>query len=310
MRFLSRVPKIDFMGIRNPMVGFSVLLSIAAVILLVMRGLALGIDFTGGVLVEVGYPEPVPLEDVRNDLAQGGFGSATVQYFGTSTDVMIRLAPDVAEDSARTSARVIEALQASGAKPELRRLEFVGSAVGEELAIDGSLAALIALIGILIYVAFRFEWKFAVGAIVATMHDALVVLGWFALFGLEFDLTVLAAVLAMIGYSLNDTIVVYDRVRENFLEKRRAEPIEVINASVNQTLARTIVTGGTTLLVLFSLLNLGGTVVHNFSIALIVGVLIGTYSSIFVASSMLVWLGVTREDLLPPKDEGEVDELP
>ncbi|MGB1562283.1 MAG: protein translocase subunit SecF [Sinimarinibacterium flocculans] len=309
MRILSRVPNIDFMRLRVPAVGLSALLTVLAVLLIAFRGLSLGIDFTGGVLVEVSYPQSAPLEEVREALARADFEGASVQYFGTSQDVLIRLPPTADNDSAAISTAVLDALGTMEPAPELRRVEFVGSAVGDELAVDGGLAALFAIIGILIYVAFRFEWKFALGAIVATVHDALFVLGWFALLGIEFDLPTLAAVLAVIGYSLNDTIVIYDRIRENFLDLRKASPSEVINVSVNQTLARTIVTGGTTLFVLVALFYLAGSAVHNFAIALIVGVLVGTYSSIFVGSAMVLWLGVTREDLLPPA-ETEIDDMP
>lgn len=310
MRFFSRVPRFDFMAIRRPMMAVSILLTVLALGLVLGKGLHLGLDFTGGALVEIGYERPVELNTLRADLDAAGLSSAVVQYFGTTSDVLIRLVPEDAESSADLSNRIIAALTAGGEPLELRRVEFVGPQVGDELAVDGALAAIFALIGILVYVAFRFEWKFALGSIVATLHDAILVLGWFALFGLEFNLTVLAAILALIGYSLNDTIVVYDRIRENFLEQRRASALEVVNLSVNQTLARTIVTGGTTLLVLTSLFFLGGTVVHEFSIALIVGIIVGTYSSVFVASAMVIFLGVSREDLLPPQDDEEIDALP
>lgn len=310
MQLFATNPNIDFMRVRWPAGIFSILLLVASIVLLATRGLNPGIDFKGGVLVELGYEQPVELSSVRQALSDAQLGSASVQYFGTQTDVLVRMAPDETADAAAISDRILAALRTVGQSPEMRRVEFVGAAVGDELAIDGALAALFALIGILIYVAFRFEWKFAVGAIAATSHDAIIVLGWFSLLGLEFDLTVLAAVLATIGYSLNDTIVVYDRVRERFLDLRRSEPVEVINSAVNQTLARTIVTSGTTLFVLLALFFLGGTVVHNFSTALIVGILVGTYSSIFVASGLLPMLGVKHEDLLPPQDEDEVDELP
>nr|WP_290574582.1 protein translocase subunit SecF [Algiphilus sp.] len=310
MRLFKSYPDVDFMRLRRPAGLFSIALLLACVVLLVTRGLNPGIDFSGGVLVELGYPESVELSTVREALAEAELGSASVQYFGTQTDVLVRMAPEDTENTAEISERVLNALRAVGQDPEVRRIEFVGAAVGDELAVDGALAALFALIGILIYVAFRFEWKFAVGAIAATAHDAIVVLGWFSLLGLEFDLTVLAAVLATIGYSLNDTIVVYDRVRETFLDLRRSEPVDVINTAVNQTLARTIVTSGTTLLVLFALFFFGGSVVHNFSVALIVGILVGTYSSIFIASGILPALGVKHEDLLPPQDDDEVDQMP
>jgi preprotein translocase subunit SecF len=303
MRILSRVPNINFMGIRKPMLVFAVVTTLVSLALVGLRGMNFGLDFSGGVLVEVSYPEPVSLDPVRAQLDDAGLVGATVQYFGSSTDVMIRLGPDAEDGADQISTRVVDALSAGGTALEVRRVEFVGPQVGDELATDGALAALFAIIGILIYVAFRFEWKFAVGSIVATVHDALLVLGWFALFGVEFDLTVLAAILALIGYSLNDTIVVYDRIRENFIDQRRASTVDVVNLSVNQTLARTIVTGGTTLFVLTSLFFLGGSAVHGFSIALIVGIIVGTYSSIFIASSMVLVLGVTREDLLPSQEE-------
>ncbi|ULQ46876.1 protein translocase subunit SecF [Flagellatimonas centrodinii] len=309
MRLLSRVPNINFMAIRRPMLAFAVVTTLVSLALVGLRGLNFGLDFSGGVLVEVVYAESVALDPVRARLDDAGLTGATVQYFGSSTDVMIRLGPDAAEGAGQISTRILEALSADGPALEVRRVEFVGPQVGDELATDGALAALFAIIGILIYVAFRFEWKFAVGSIVATVHDAFLVLGWFALLGIEFDLTVLAAILALIGYSLNDTIVVYDRIRENFIDQRRASTVDVVNLSVNQTLARTIVTGGTTLFVLTALFFLGGSAVHGFSIALIVGILVGTYSSVFIASSMVLVLGVTREDLLPPQDE-EIDETP
>lgn len=308
MRFLSRVPSIDFMAIRKPMLIFAVVTSVLSLALIGIRGLNFGLDFTGGVLVEVGYAESVELEPIRARIESLELGSSTVQYFGTTSDVMIRVAPQESEGSDAISTRILNALSAEGPTPELRRVEFVGPQVGEELANDGALAALIAVIGILIYVAFRFEWKFAVGSIAATVHDAILVLGAFALLGIEFDLTVLAAILALIGYSLNDTIVVYDRIRENFLEARRADTVDVVNLSVNQTLARTIVTGGTTLFVLTSLFFLGGAAVHGFSIALILGIVVGTYSSVFIASAMVIVLGVSREDMLPPQEE--IDETP
>ena len=309
MRFLSRAPNIDFMAVRKPMLGLSILLLLASAVILGVRGLNFGIDFSGGVLVEVGYPEAVELDDVRADLSNGGFSAASVQYFGTSSDVLIRLAPDAAESTAQLSDRIFAVLSAETPGLDLRRVEFVGPQVGEELAIDGGLAAIFALILILIYVAFRFEWKFAVGAVAATAHDAVVVLGYFALLGVEFDLSVLAAILAVIGYSLNDTIVVFDRVRENFLDMRKGGPLDIVNAAVNQTLARTLVTGVTTLAVLLALFFFGGEILHGFSVALIAGIIIGTYSSIFVASAVVVALGVTREDLLPPTQE-ELDEMP
>jgi len=309
MRFFSRVPRIDFMSVRKPMMVFAALVTVLSIGLVMARGLAFGLDFTGGVLIEVSFDGPVELDPIRSQLAGIGLEGATVQYFGTSSDVMIRAAPDDGADADEVSTQIITMLSAHvDLTPELRRVEFVGPQVGDELATDGALAALFAVIGILIYVALRFEWKFALGAITATIHDAVLTLGFFALVGIEFDLTVLAAILALIGYSLNDTIVVYDRIRENFIDARRSNPVDVVNLSVNQTLARTIVTGGTTLFVLCALFFVGGAAVHSFSIALIVGIIVGTYSSVFVASSMVILLGVTREDMLPKQEE--VDETP
>ena len=309
MRIFSRVPSIDFMRTRKPMLALSALLLIVSVVALAQRVMNFGIDFSGGVLVEVGYPQPVVLDELRDTLDNGGFQGATVQYFGTRSDVLIRLAPDDSESSDELSDRIFGVLEAQNPDVELRRVEFVGPQVGEELAVDGGLAAMFALILILIYIAFRFEWKFAIGAVAATAHDAVLVLGFFSLLQIEFDLSALAAVLAVIGYSLNDTIVVFDRVRENFLGSRSGGPLEIINGAVNQTLARTVVTGVTTLIVLICLFLYGGEILRGFSDALIVGIIVGTYSSIFVASAVVVQLGITREDLLPPTQE-ELDEMP
>ena len=309
MRIFSRVPSIDFMRTRKPMLALSALLLIVSVVALAQRGMNFGIDFSGGVLVEVGYPQPVVLDELRDTLDNGGFQGATVQYFGTRSDVLIRLAPDDSESSDELSDRIFGVLEAQNPDVELRRVEFVGPQVGEELAVDGGLAAMFALILILIYIAFRFEWKFAIGAVAATAHDAVLVLGFFSLLQIEFDLSALAAVLAVIGYSLNDTIVVFDRVRENFLGSRSGGPLEIINGAVNQTLARTVVTGVTTLIVLICLFLYGGEILRGFSDALIVGIIVGTYSSIFVASAVVVQLGLTREDFLPPTQE-ELDEMP
>ncbi|MCU0834978.1 MAG: protein translocase subunit SecF [Chromatiaceae bacterium] len=306
---------IDFMRWRWPaVIGSAVVLGLFLAVML-LRGFNLGLDFTGGTLIEVGYAEPVELSDVRATLAEAGFGGATVQHFGTSRDVMIRIAPQAGEEEAESvqlSDRVFASLRdAAGDAVELRRVEFVGPQVGEELREDGGLAMLFATIGILIYTAFRFEWRFAVGAVVALVHDVWFTLGIFSLFNLNFDLPVLAAVLAVIGYSLNDTIVIFDRVRENFRKVRKGTVIEIINQSLNETLSRTIITSGTTLLVLVVLYLFGGEVLEGFSFALLVGVLVGTYSTVYVATATVVWLGVSRADLMPVKKEGEeVDALP
>jgi preprotein translocase subunit SecF len=312
MQLFKKTTKIDFLGRRRIAYVFSLVLIAAAIGSLAVRGLNFGIDFTGGTLIELGYEQPVELAGVRQALDGGGFGGAVVQHFGTSRDVLIRLVPRDDVSSADLSTQVMRVLQQSGvAAPELRRVEFVGPQVGDELTEAGGLAMLYALAGILIYVGFRFEYRFALGSVAALVHDVLVVLGFFSLLQIDFDLSVLAAVLAVIGYSLNDTIVVFDRIRENFRKMRKGTTVEIMNGSVNQTLARTLMTSGTTLLVLLALYLVGGEVIRSFALALIVGVVIGTYSSIYVASPVTLVLGVSRSDLMPVKKEGaELDELP
>jgi preprotein translocase subunit SecF len=276
-----------------------------------VRGLNFGIDFTGGTLVEVGYPQAVELPVVREALSKDGFGDAVIQHFGTSKDVLVRLAPREDIESAVLSDRAFSAMQTVDSAADLRRVEFVGPQVGDELAEDGGMAMLYALIGILIYVALRFEYRFAVGSVIALVHDVMITIGFFALFQVEFDLPVLAAVLAVIGYSLNDTIVVFDRIRENFRKIRKGKSVEIINTSVNQTLSRTLITSGTTLLVLVALFLFGGKIIHGFALALIVGVVIGTYSSIYIASSSVLFMGVSRADLMPvQKEDGTQEEMP
>jgi len=285
---------------------------IISIVSLAVNGLKLGIDFTGGTLIEVGYQKAADLTVLRNTLDEAGFGDATVQNFGTAKDVLIRLKPHEGVSSADLSARVLEAINKTTAEPaSIRRVEFVGPQVGDDLAEDGFLALLYSTIGILIYVAWRFEWKFSTGAVIATFHDVIVTLGFFSVFGLEFDLTVLAAILALIGYSLNDTIVVYDRIRENFRSLRKTSTEEIMNISINVTLSRTIMTSLTVILVLVSLFFLGGETIRNFSIALLFGVVFGTYSSIFIASPMALLLGISPEDLMIPVKEGaEIDHRP
>ncbi|GAB6067641.1 protein translocase subunit SecF [Methylothermus subterraneus] len=301
MRPLSRF---DFMGKRYAALALSGCLIVLSLGSLVVRGLNLGLDFTGGTLIEMSYPAPVDLAKIRTLLVERGFADATVQRFGTTREILIRLPPDPELSSAALSDKVLAVLRAeSGAEPQLRRVEFVGPQVGEDLTEKGGLAVLFSLIGILIYVAWRFEYRFAAGAVLALVHDCLITLGFFSLTGLEFDLSVLAAVLAILGYSINDTIVVFDRIRENFRRMRRGETLEIINASINQTLSRTILTSGTTLLVVFALAWLGGEIIHNFALALIVGIAVGTYSSIYIASTLLVLLKLRREDLLVPERE-------
>ncbi len=293
------------MGKRKLALMLSLALIIISIVAMATRGLNLGIDFTGGTLVEVGYTESVELEPVRQALVANGFADAIVQHFGTSKDVLIRLPvadADEGEDKAALSNRVIDALAVTG-ELEMRRVEFVGPQVGDELRDKGGLAMLYALIGILIYVALRFEWRFSLGSVAALIHDVIIVVGFFAITQIEFDLTVLAALLAVIGYSLNDTIVVFDRIRENFRRIRKSTSEGVINTSINQTLSRTLMTSLTTLLVLLALFLFGGEVIHAFAIALIVGVLVGTYSSIYIASSSLLVLNVSKEDLMPVEKE-------
>ena len=303
---------INFIGNRNIALIFSAVLSIVSIGSLAVRGLQMGIDFTGGTLIEVGYQQAADLTVLRNTLDSSGFSDATVQNFGTTKDVLIRLKPHEDVSNVDLSAKVLEAINKTTKEPaSIRRVEFVGPQVGDDLAEDGFLALLYSTIGILIYVAWRFEWKFAVGSIIATFHDVIVTLGLFSILGLEFDLTVLAAILALIGYSLNDTIVVYDRIRENFRALRNKSTEEIMNISVNVTLSRTIMTSLTVLLVLVALFFLGGEVIHNFSIVLLFGVFFGTYSSIFIASPAALLLGLSPEDLMIPVKEGaELDNRP
>ncbi len=310
MRFFTRVPKINFMGQRKLGLWVSGILTVAALVLVMVRGLNLGIDFTGGVLVEVEYQQAVELDSVRSNLSTAGYDRAVVQFFGSSTAVLIRLPPIGDATSAQVSTNLLQALHAEERGISLRRIEFVGPQLGEELAEKGGLALLTAFIGIMIYIAFRFEWKFSVGAVAALIHDAVMMLGFLSLLWIEFDITTMAAILALIGYSLNETIVIFDRVRENLVHQRRADILDVVNLSVNQTLMRSVITHLTTLLVLFALLWLGGPSVHSFSSAMIFGVLVSLYSSIYISTNLAVVMGLKREDLLPPEDKEEIDETP
>jgi preprotein translocase subunit SecF len=312
MEFFKTDTHIDFMGKRRLMAVVLAALIAISLGAIIFRGLVLGLDFTGGTLIEVSYSTPVELADIREQLSQGGFGDAVVQHFGSPRDVMVRLAPRPGEDNAQLSNRVLAVLQESSTDSvDMRRAEHVGAQIGEELTEQGGLAMLFALIGILIYVAMRFEWRFALGAVLATIHDTVFTLGFFALFRIEFDLTVLAALLAVIGYSLNDTIVVFDRIRENFRRIRTGSVVDVMNVSINQTLSRTIMTSGTTLLVVVSLFIFGGQVIHGFALALIVGIVIGTVSSIYVASPLALWLGISRATMAVKKTpEEEAESMP
>ena len=300
---------INFMGQRKLASVFSAVLLLVAIGSLSINQLNWGLDFTGGTLVEVHYSDTVPLDGVRRTLEEGGFARAIVVSFGSDRDVMIRLPKGYSD---KDGSRLLEQLQqAWTGDVELRRIEFVGPQVGDELREQGGLAMLLALGLVMLYVAFRFQFKFSVGAVVALIHDVLITLGFFSLLAIDFDLTVLAALLAVIGYSLNDTIVVSDRIRENFRKIRKALPIEVINVSLTETLGRTLVTSLTTLMVLVALAVFGGDMIHGFAVALIVGVLVGTYSSIYVAANTLLLLGVSKEDLMIPVKEGaDQDQLP
>ena len=299
----------DFMGQRRIALAISILLVIVSIAALLLQQLNLGLDFTGGTLVEVRYAVAPSLDAVRQTLEAAEFRDVSVQTFGTSSEVLIRLQqafdPEVGE-------RVAELLRASGEELQLIRAEFVGAQVGEQLRDQSGLGLLVAFGIVVVYVAFRFQYKFAIGAVVSQIHDVLIVVGAFALFQLEFDLTVLAAILAVIGYSLNDTIVVYDRIRENIRKSRLSDMSAIFNEAINQTLSRTLATSMTTLLVLIALLFLGGDMIQGFAIALIIGVVVGTFSSIYVASALLLTLKLEREDLIPTKKEspeGE-EELP
>jgi len=314
MNILKSNLNIDFNKYRIQATIFSAILLVASAVSVGMNGLNLGLDFTGGALIEVRYEADANLDTIRAQLDKAQFKKFVVQYFGTSKDVTIRLAPDgevKAEDKDENKAdrvgnQVLTALREGvDSQITMRRIEFVGPAVGEELAEKGGLAMLVALIFIMLYVSVRFEWKFAVGSVAALAHDVLITMGLFSVIQMEFNLTVLAAILAVIGYSLNDTIVVFDRIRENFLKLRKSDSEKIVNTSLNQTLSRTLMTSITTLIVLMALFFLGGELIHGFATALIVGVFIGTYSSIYVASNVALMLGITKEDLMPIEVEKE-----
>lgn len=329
MEFLKRDTRIDFIGRRRIAALISISVIVIVLLSLFFRGLNLGIDFTGGTLVEVSYSSSVNTEEVRTNLRRSGLDGVVVQYFGTSRDVLIRLPADPEVDAAESSSLIISSLRepygetlaessendsqrcvfqdgtTGDCTVQMRRVEFVGPQVGGELTEKGGLAMLYALIGILAYVAWRFEWRFALGAVIALVHDVVVTVGIFSLLGLEFSLPVLAAVLAVIGYSLNDTIVVFDRIRENFRKMRKGTIVEIMNSAINQTLRRTLLTSLTTLLVVVTLILLGGEIIKGFAVALFIGILVGTYSSIFVASPVVLSLRITRDDMLLIKKEGE-----
>lgn len=329
MILFKKVTNIDFLGKRYIAFALSATLLLAGIISLFIKGLNFGIDFTGGAVTEVHYDQPVEISRVRDALDTGGFQKAVVQHFGTASDVLVRMPLETDKDSAMLSDQIVKALRekegesfvrtgedkqqvcASGGNTsapctvQLRRVEFVGPQVGQELSEKGGLAILYTLGMIMLYVAWRFEWRFAVGAVVALFHDVLITTGLFSILHLEFNLAVLAALLAIIGYSLNDTIVVFDRIRETFRKKRKGDTLEIMNLAVNETLSRTILTSGTTLLVVACLYVIGGESISGFSLALIFGIGVGTYSSIYVASPIVMMLGLTRKDMMQVKKEGE-----
>lgn len=300
----TTIKNIDFMGKRFYAVVLSAILIVGSLAGLWFKGLNLGIDFTGGTLIELSYPKAVELTQVRTRLTDDGYGDAVVQHFGSAEEVLIRVSPREGLNSAQLSNQIMDSLKIDEANLTLRRVEFVGPQVGDELTEDGALAVLYALFGILIYVALRFEWRFSVGAVLALVHDVIITVGLFAWTQMQFDLTVIAALLAVIGYSINDTIVVFDRVRENFRMRVEGSPLDITNVALNEMLSRTIMTSLTTLLVLVTLFALGGEIISGFAAALIVGIVVGTFSSTYVATAIALWLGLSREDLMKAPKEG------
>ena len=309
MQFFKQETKFDFMGKRILALILSAILLVGSIASLAGKGLNFGLDFTGGTLLEVGYPQSVELNDIRTALDRASFGDAIVQHFGTSKDVLVRVAPREGVSSSEIGDAILKVLkETSNGEATMRRQEYVGPQVGDELRDDGGLAMIIAIGCILVYVMLRFEWRFALGSVAALVHDVVIVLGCFALFQWDFDLTVLAAVLAVIGYSLNDTIVVFDRIRENFRRMRKGSSDEVVNTSLNQTLSRTMMTSLTTMLVVLAMFFMGGELIHAFSLSLIVGILVGTYSSIYVASTTALALKISRTNLIQVEKEGAEQE--
>lgn len=305
MQIFSGTHTVNFMKLSLPAAILSTVLIVGSFASLAVNQLNWGLDFTGGTQIEIGYQDTADLESIRAQLAASEFNDAVVQNYGSSTDVLIRLASREGVKPSELGDKAIAILKQADSTAEMRGSSFVSASVGEELTEQGGLAMLICLLCILVYVTMRFEWRFALGSVIALAHDVIITLGLFSILGLEFDLTVLAAVLAVIGYSLNDTIVVFDRIRENFRKIRNMEPTEVVNTSLTQTLNRTTITSGTTLLVLFALFFLGGATIHGFATALLFGIFIGTYSSIYIASLVALKLGISREDLMPTVIEKE-----
>ena len=301
---------IKFLSIRKSTTIMSIILIVISGFSLMTKGLNLGIDFTGGIQIEISFETAPDIRNVRNNLASGGYEDAIVQNSGSSQDLMVRIPPRSGVSNKKVGEDVIGMFEASGNSVTLKSSEYISAQVGEELTEQGGLAMIFALIMIMIYIVFRFQWKFSIGAVLALIHDVIITLGIFSLFQFTFDLSVLAAILAVVGYSLNDTIVIFDRIRENFRSMRAAETIEILNSAITQTIKRTIITSSTTLLVLLSLYIFGGSSLEGFSIALIVGVLIGTYSSIFVASTSIFYLDISTTDLIPEKREEVDDGMP
>lgn len=311
MEFFHKTPNIKFLAVRKLAIAMSPVVLVACIVSLSIHGLTLGVDFTGGVTVQVSYPAPANLKQVRSALADAGYTDAIAQNFGTPEEVLIRLQPKKGVSGTDTGNAVVAALQKVTPQVKLEQVNFVGPEVGKDLATKGTLAFILTLGGILLYIMFRFEWRLALGGVAATLHDVVFVVGFFSLLHIEFDLNVLAAVLAVMGYSVNDTVVVFDRIRENFRKMRKGSPIEIINTSINQTLSRTIITSGVTLLVVVALLILGGPVLHGFSLALFVGIIVGTYSSIYIASATALMLGLNKADLMIRRKEDQpVDDMP
>lgn len=303
--------RINFMNKRKPALVFSLLLIAASLGSLFTNGLNLGIDFTGGYLIEAGYETDVNLGKVRDAMAQANFKDAQVQHFGSSKDIIVRIAPRADINKATIADNVLSVLESTSEKPiKMRRVEFVGPQVGDELRDDGGIALLVALGGILIYISLRFQFKSAVGAILALIHDVVITVGIFSMFNIEFDLTVLAAVLAVIGYSLNDTVVVLDRIRETFRNVRKTSVEDILNLSINQTLTRTLITSLTTILVVLALFFYGGEIIHGFALALMIGIIVGTYSSIYIAGSTLMAMKIHKQDFLVVAKEDIVDDAP
>ncbi len=305
---------IDFMRWSKFAFIFSLLMIGASIFTLSTKWLNWGLDFTGGTLIEVRFEQPAQLEDIRSALSAKGFGDATVQNFGSARDVMVRLRPRDNVEGEKLGNQILGAIKdGTGQNVEMRRIEFVGPNVGDELTEAGGLAILVSLLCILIYVSIRFEWRLAAGAVLALAHDVIITLGVFSFMQIEVDLTIVAALLTVVGYSLNDTIVVFDRIRENFRKMRKGEPAEIMNSSITQTLSRTLITSGTTLFVVIALFAQGGAMIHGFATALLLGITVGTYSSIYVASALALRLGITKEHLMPTqveKEGADIDELP